>query len=91
MEKLTLMEILQGSSTVLFALAMFILNGFKQSINEVKQSISDLNVNIAKLIISNDNTDERSRSNTKEIDKLRERVHKLEGHSFRFQDFLKDQ
>lgn len=91
MESLTLMEILQGASTVIFAFVMFTVRGFRDSINEVKQSISELNVNIAKLIISHDNTDERSRINSAEIDKLRERVHKLEGHSFRFQDFLKGQ
>ena len=91
MESLTLMEILQGLSTVIFAFVMFTVRGFRDSINEVKQSISELNVNIAKLIISHDNTDERSRQNSVEIDKLRERVHKLEGHSFRFLDFLKGQ
>ena len=83
--------ILQAFSTLLFALAMFILNGFKKamdkvndSVSNVKDSVADLNTNIATLIQKDLNKDKRLEEHHEELKRVnseifavRQRVHDL--------------
>lgn len=72
-----MLEILQGLSTLLFALSMFILNGFKNSIDDTKDSISELNANIATLLANDANKTERLDRMDAEINNIRSNLHEL--------------
>lgn len=63
----------------------------------VLQQVQELSVKLAVLIAKHDSTEERSRSNEKEIDKMneeisriRERIHSLEGGQSQFANFIEE-
>ena len=54
------------------------------------EKIMDVELKLAVLIANHDNTDERSRNNEKEIKKIRDRIHSLEGGQLQTLDFIKN-
>lgn len=81
---IVLLLLLQGISTLCFFLGVFIVKGFKDSVDKVQSSINDLNTNIATLLEKDLNKDERINEHKElisrlfqEVDKLREKVHEL--------------
>lgn len=72
-----IIEVLQGLSTVLFAMSMFILNSFKRSLDSTTESIGELNTNIATLIANDANKDKRLDLMDAEIKNIRTNIHEL--------------
>jgi len=74
--------ILQGISTICFFMCAFIIQSFKKSLDNMQNSVNNLNVNIATLVQKDTNKDEKIAENKevikrlyKEIDGIRERYH----------------
>ena len=63
--------LLNSISTVCFFLGVFIINGFKQSVDKMQTSVQSLNVNIATLI-------EKDLNKQVVIDESKERMVRLE-------------
>lgn len=66
-----------------------------ESITEARLELADVRLELAKLIVSHDSVDERSRVNQKEITKqkeviedVRRRLHTLEGGQVQILDFI---
>lgn len=70
-------EILQAISTLLFAITMFILNSFKNSLDVANKSIGELNSNISMLIANDTNKDKRLDMMTAEINNIRMNLHEV--------------
>lgn len=82
MDNLSLL--LQAISTLCFFLGVFVIQSFKKSLDEMQKSVNSLNVNIATLVQTDKNKDERLAEHKDSIDrldrevlKLRERYHDL--------------
>ena len=81
---MTLFLILQGVSTICFFFGVFIINGFKGSLEKMQESIGNLNLNLARLLEKDINKDQRLEEHRtlilkaeKEIDTLRDRYHNI--------------
>lgn len=82
MEHNTIFLVLQGITTLCFFFAVFIINGFKYSLDKIQTSVGELNISITKLVEKDLNKDQRLdlqkqmiNKNEAEIMQLRERYH----------------
>ena len=74
--------ILQGISTICFFMSAFIIQSFKKSLDNMQISVNNLNVNIATLVQTDKNKEERLHEHKdalsrlgKEVERLREKYH----------------
>lgn len=70
-------DMLQGLTTIIMTLGLFILKDFKGTIEKVQMSITELNVNITMLIEKDHHNQERISSNNEYIRKNQDEIQML--------------
>lgn len=82
MEQNSIFLILQGITTLCFFFGVFIINGFRSSLDKIQNSVGDLNISITKLVEKDISKDQRLDDHRMMLEKmeseilqLRERYH----------------
>jgi len=72
-----IMIALQAVTTICFTLIVFIVNGFKDTVDKLKTSVVDLNITIVKLVEKDVNKDDKLKDHDGSINKLKEDVSRM--------------